>query len=81
MLNLIFLIQSQQTNRQLNSLQQNHDELNRLYEHEQEARDTLAKSYREIKKDYDFVRDQFEMETSAKLDMQKALSKSNTEVK
>jgi hypothetical protein len=70
----------QQTTRQLNSLQQNHDELNRLYEQEQEARDLLAKSQRELKKDYDFVRDQHEIELSAKLDMQKALSKSNTEV-
>ena len=64
----------------MNSLQQNRDELNRLYEQEQEARDGLAKTYREIKKDYDFVRDQYENELSAKLEMQKALSKSNTEV-
>ena len=72
--------QLQQTTRQFNSLQQNHDELNRLYEQEQEARDTLAKNHRELKKDYDFVRDQYETEVNAKLEMQKALSKSNTEL-
>lgn len=52
-----------------------------MYEQEQDAREALAKQHRELKKDYDFVRDQYEGEVNAKLEMQKALSKSNTEVK
>ena len=35
---------------------------------------------KELKKDYDFTRDQYESEVNAKSEMQKALSKSNTEL-
>ena len=35
---------------------------------------------KELKKDYDFTRDQYESEVNAKMEMQKALSKSNTEL-
>ena len=39
--------ENQQTVRQLNSLQQSHDELNRAFEQEQEARDALMKQFKE----------------------------------
>ena len=72
--------ENQQNIRQLNSLQQNHDELNRAFELEQEARDAMAKQIKELKKDLDYVSDQHQGEINAKLEMQKALSKGNTEL-
>ena len=72
--------ENQQNIRQLNSLQQNHDELNRAFELEQDARDAMAKQIKELKKDLDYVSDQHQGEINAKLEMQKALSKGNTEL-